>query len=58
LGETTCWGNSRQKILAAQLVEGRLQATDIGWLTAYLCTEAARFITGQTIDIDEGRSFH
>ena len=58
LGDEEYCRRSLQKILAAQLVEGRLQATDIGWLTAYLCTEVARFITGQTIDINGGRSFH
>lgn len=58
LGSEAECRRSLQQILAAQLVEGRLQATDIGWLAAYLCTDAALFITGQTIDIDGGRSFH
>lgn len=46
-----------QSILSSQLVEGRIQPRDIGWAVAYLCTAPARFITGQTINIDGGRSF-
>jgi 3-oxoacyl-[acyl-carrier protein] reductase len=45
-------------IVANQLTDGRLQPEDIGWLVAYLCTDAARFINGQTINIDGGRAFH
>ena len=58
LGDEEYCRKNLQAILDAQLVDARLQPIDIGWLTAYLCTSAAALITGQTIDIDGGRSFH
>jgi 3-oxoacyl-[acyl-carrier protein] reductase len=57
LGDPEYCRQAVKRIVDAQLVEGRLQPADIGWLTAYLCTSPARFITGQTLNIDGGRSF-
>jgi 3-oxoacyl-[acyl-carrier protein] reductase len=57
LGDVDTCRRILAQILDRQLVEGRIQPTDIGWLVAYLCTEPARFLTGQTINIDGGRRF-
>lgn len=45
-----------QKILGRTPMNGFGQAEDIGWAAAYLCSPAAKFVTGVVLPVDGGAS--
>jgi len=46
----------RQKILSRTALGGFGQPEDVGWAAVYLCSEAARFVTGVVLPVDGGAS--
>jgi gluconate 5-dehydrogenase len=46
----------RDKILARTPMQQFGQAKDIGWAAVYLCSPAARFVTGVCLPVDGGVS--